>query len=72
MVCEHERETADTQKNKMKADNPKLKWDNNLHYENKQLHFLMAKCYQYMLVQHCVRYHHDTFVEKKTSLFEVQ
>ena len=72
MACECEREIAYTQKSKLKADNPEPKWDNNLHYdEDKQLCFLMAKCYQYTLMQHCVTYHHDPFVENKTSLFEV-
>ena len=72
MLCEHEREITDTQENKMNADNSKPKCDKNLHYDkDEQLCFLMAKCYQYMLLQHCVRYHCNTFAENKTSLFEV-
>ena len=58
--------------NKMKAENPETKWDNNLHFDkDEQLQVLTAKCYQYTFVQHCVGYHHDTFAENKTSLFEI-
>ena len=74
MACDHGREIWNTENNKMKTDDEikaadlldfELKWDDNEFEDSKgQLHYLMAKCYQYTLVQHSVRYHHDTFTEK--------
>ena len=71
MACKCEREIWNTESNKMKVDNERkptifrdleLKWDNNLlHDKDGHLCFLMAKCYQYILVQHSAAYHHDTF-----------
>ena len=47
----------------------KLKWDvKEVEDSEGQLCCLMAKC---TLVQYSVGYHHDTFAENKTSLFEI-
>ena len=82
VACDHECKIWNTENKRMKADNKmtaanlmdlELKWDDKeLEDGEGQLHCLMAKFYQYTLGQESVRYHHDTFAENKTSLFEIQ
>ena len=76
MACDCEREIWNNENKEMKAANlldSKLKLDEKELKESKgQLHCLMDKSYQYTLVRHYVGYHHDTFSESKTLLFEIQ